>query len=68
MLFTFSTPVLVRPLWQLKTVVFLHWCLMLVVLLHENMFVIKTAAHFCLGVVDEVLIRFSPRIRSYPSW
>jgi hypothetical protein len=24
----FSTPVLIRHLWQLKTVVFLHWCLM----------------------------------------
>ncbi len=23
----FSTPVLIRNLWQLKTVVFLHWCL-----------------------------------------
>jgi len=27
MLFIFSTPVLIRHLWQLKTVVFLHWCL-----------------------------------------
>ncbi len=26
MLFIFSTPVLIRHLWQLKTVVFLHWC------------------------------------------
>ncbi len=23
----FSTPQLIRNLWQLKTVVFLHWCL-----------------------------------------
>jgi len=23
----FPTPVLIRHLWQLKTVVFLHWCL-----------------------------------------
>ncbi len=29
MLCIFSTPVLIRLLWQLKTVVFLHWCLML---------------------------------------
>jgi hypothetical protein len=28
MLFIFSTPVLIRHLWQLKTVAFLHWCLM----------------------------------------
>ncbi len=27
MSFIFSTPVLIRHLWQLKTVVFLHWCL-----------------------------------------
>ncbi len=25
MLFMFSTPVLIRHLWQLKTIVFLHW-------------------------------------------
>ncbi len=29
----FLTPVLTRPLWQLKTVVFLHWCLIRAVLL-----------------------------------
>ncbi len=33
MLFIFSTPVLIRHLWQLKTVVFLHWCLICAVLL-----------------------------------
>jgi hypothetical protein len=27
MLFIFSTPDLIRNLWQLKTAVFLHWCL-----------------------------------------
>jgi hypothetical protein len=27
MLFTFSAPVLIRHLWQLKTVIFLHRCL-----------------------------------------
>ncbi len=32
MLFIFSTPVLIRHLWQLKTVIFLHWCLMHAVL------------------------------------
>ncbi len=31
MLFVFSTPVLIRHLWQLKAVVFLHSC---VILLH----------------------------------
>jgi hypothetical protein len=28
MLFIFSIPVLIRHLWELKTVVFLHWCLL----------------------------------------
>ncbi len=27
MLLIFSTPELIRNLWQLKTAVFLHWCL-----------------------------------------
>jgi hypothetical protein len=36
MLFIFSTPVLIRCMWQLKTVVFLHWCLMHAVLLHQQ--------------------------------
>jgi hypothetical protein len=27
-LFIFSTPELIRNLWQLKTAVFLHWCLL----------------------------------------
>jgi hypothetical protein len=29
----FSTPVLTRHLWQLKTIAFMHWCLICVVLL-----------------------------------
>ncbi len=33
MLFIFSTPVLFRHLWLLKTVAFLHWCLICAVLL-----------------------------------
>ncbi len=31
----FSTPVLIRQLWQLKTVAFLHWCLICIVLLND---------------------------------
>ncbi len=58
MLFIFSTPVLTRRLWQLKEVVFLHWCLIYAVLLkrnnnsrgvvmnnNHNMFIAKTARH-----------------------
>jgi len=36
MLFIFSTPVLIRHLWQLKTLVSLHWCLICTVLLIET--------------------------------
>ncbi len=36
MLFIFSTPVLIRHLWQHKTVVFLHWCLICVFILICN--------------------------------
>jgi hypothetical protein len=32
----FTTPVLMRHLWQLKTAVFLHWCLIHAVLFDEN--------------------------------
>ncbi len=31
-LFIFSTPVIIRCLWQLKTVVVLHWCLICIVI------------------------------------
>ncbi len=34
MVFIFSTPVLIRHLWQLKAVGFLHWCLICAVLLN----------------------------------
>jgi len=34
-MFIFSTPGLIRHLWQLKAVVFLHWCLICYVLLFE---------------------------------
>jgi hypothetical protein len=34
--FIFSTPELIRHLWQLKTIVFLHWCLICAVLLDFN--------------------------------
>jgi hypothetical protein len=40
MLLVFSTPVLIRHLWQLKTVVFLYWCLICAALLynHRNLY------------------------------
>jgi hypothetical protein len=41
-LFIFSTPVLIRHLWQLKTVVFLNWCLKFAILLEIMCLVIFT--------------------------
>jgi hypothetical protein len=35
MLFVFSTPVLIRHLWQLKTIVFVYCCLIFAVLLAD---------------------------------
>ncbi len=56
MLFMFSTPASIRYLWHLKTVAFLHWCLIRTVLLIERHladrylinsdFVDKYLAHF----------------------
>jgi hypothetical protein len=40
-MFIFSTPVLIRHLRQLETVVFLHWCLILAVLLFAESFAVK---------------------------
>ncbi len=34
MLFIFSTPLLIRHRWELKKVVFLHWCLIYALLFH----------------------------------
>jgi hypothetical protein len=36
MLFIFSTPGLIRHLWQLKRVVFLHWCQICALLFAES--------------------------------
>jgi hypothetical protein len=36
MMLIFSKQVLIGHLWQLKTVVFMHWCLICAVLLSEN--------------------------------
>ncbi len=52
MLLIFSTPVLFRHLRQLKTVVFLHWCLIRAVLL-------KTKAHLHYAENRGSLVSFS---------
>ena len=68
MQFIFSTPVLIRHLWQLETLVFLHWCIILAVLLikQRHRFVIAGLA-FC----QPVFSNFQPiqylraRVRAY---
>ncbi len=47
MLFIFTTPVIIRHLWQLNTVVFLHWCLIDAVLFRFFRFVLINAIHAC---------------------
>ncbi len=37
MLFNFLTPMLIRHLWQLKTVAFLHWCLNALFYCHNDL-------------------------------
>jgi hypothetical protein len=49
MSFIFSAAVLIRHLWQLKTVVFLHWCLIRATLLYvdKSEFVKTFFSYFC---------------------
>ncbi len=48
MLFIFPTPVLFRHLGQLKTVVFLHWCLLIVTAKGFKLqFLVLTFANVC---------------------
>ncbi len=58
MLFISSTPVLIRHLWQLKTFVFLHWCL-----IHAVQLVLNTNAKSyslcCLNFMMSVSIKSS---------
>ncbi len=64
MLFIFSTPVLIRRLWQLKTVVFLHWHLtrgVLLILIFTIYYIFnyfwgkerKKRTQFCLSLKEE---------------
>ncbi len=47
MLFIFSIPELIRNLWQLKTAVFLHWCLILALPLYEKNYIKATLLQKC---------------------
>jgi hypothetical protein len=57
-LFIFSTPVLIRHLWQLKVVVFPHWCPILTVLF-IILFIVTTSHHeiiFCMWFIFSALV------------
>ncbi len=67
MKFIFSTPVLIRHLWQLKTVVFRHWCLILTVTLSPLLVAAK------LQIYNSILLRWSlvwmnPQFLSQINW
>ncbi len=44
MLFIFSTSLLIRHLWELKKVVFLHWCLICALLFHLMLLIMNNLA------------------------
>jgi len=46
----FSTPELIRNLWQLKTTVFPHWCLIRAIPFSE-LIVIQIPKHFLFGIL-----------------
>ncbi len=51
-MFIFSTPVLIRHMWQLKTVVFLHWCLICAVPLNHKLFHYLPKTSICQWLLD----------------
>ncbi len=65
MMFIFSTPVLIRHLWQLKTVAFLHWCLICAVLFLAKL--TKTGPVSTLAVASLAIVTSMKNpISSYP--
>jgi hypothetical protein len=64
MLFIFSTPVLIGHLWQLKTVVFLHWCLIFDVLLND--FQLQQNKQMVPGRGRRTHLRRLPRSQDHP--
>ncbi len=58
MLFIFSTPVVIRRLWQLVNVVFLHWCLIGTVLLIARTFGLLN--HNQLGSSSGTVVELAP--------
>ncbi len=65
MMFIFSTPLLIRHLWQLKTVAFLHWCLKSAVLLLANLTKTGPVSTLVVAPLANVTSMKNP-ISSYP--
>jgi len=57
MLFIFSTPMLITHLWQLETVVFLHWCLICAVLLPNKQLCPTEKIYLKLHLLGQVFFR-----------
>ncbi len=67
----FLTPELIRHLWQLKTFVFLHWCLICAVLIPQNI----SSSYFCFEAAAEILQGHEltlewkfPELLNWPYW
>ncbi len=56
MLFIFSTPVLIRHLWPLKTVVFTYWCLIRALLLRNKY--IAECSKFSVRIHKKILFKY----------
>ncbi len=65
MMFIFSTPVLIRHLWQPKTGAFLHWCLICVVLMLAKLTKTGPVSTLALASLANVTSIKNP-ISSYP--
>jgi len=72
-MFVFSTPVLIRHPWQLKTIVLLHRCLRLAPLLDRQCWIVlvtrvKWSSLFCLNIGDKERRFNCVDNRPSPSW
>jgi len=71
MWFIFSTPVFISYMWQLKTVVFPHWCLLHAVLLVMKDHIFEKEKHFGHSHQLKSFIRQVPgnsRMGNYGAW
>ena len=71
MRFIFSTPVLITPLWQLKTVVFLHWYPICAIPLYNALFssflALRRNKLVSLATIFQASLIFENKTGAYPS-